>query len=218
MSTYYDPAVVAAVQESNKRQSGRLVVLAIVIIIIVIGLAIAIYFILRNSKSLASVNSPQSGGTGGGNNNNTPSTGCTSNDQCSGVRPYCKTETGRCLQCMNDTQCEVYQECRNSNCVTVRPNVLEARYITSDSLYVNWEPVAGANYYVINFDDRNTPYQPGVTDMLPYTVNANVTSATVPSGNAACAPGPNNSFVTVTAYIGAVARVSEGYKLAGNDC
>lgn len=146
---------------------------------------------------------------------------CTSNQQCFGNTPVCNVSSGICVQCLTNPDCPNGYICSGNTCVcsgvVPAPTVLDAFYTAPDTLFVSWTAVPTAISYTITFVDPVNPTPVCINSSCPYTVMGNVTSVTIPPGNAMCAPGPGSHvFVQVVTPCGTT--TSQGFLLDGQSC
>jgi len=146
---------------------------------------------------------------------------CTSDQQCFGNTPICNTAAGNCVQCLTSPDCPNGYVCTGNTCVcsgvVPAPTVLDAHYTGTDTLFVSWTAVPTATSYIITFVDPINPTPVCVNSMCPFVTAGNITSVTIPPGNAACAPGQGSHvFVQVVTPCGS--STSAGFLLNGQGC
>ncbi len=231
----YNQELIDTTIEANRRSNVRSIVVAVVIVIVVITIALLIYFIVRYMLNRNAGSGGQSGGAtrcliDGNCPVSSPvcqtATGlcvqCRDNSQCSGTINKCNVATNSCVQCLSNTDCPTCSECRSNVCRVIdappAPTVTNATYVGFNTLRVDWTAVPGAINYVIEYRMPGDVAMPGIDSMLPQTVPGNITTYTVPPGQAACAPsGLSDVTVTTITACGRSPR-SVSFKLQGQGC
>lgn len=95
--------VIGGEPESTNR-IGAILIVVLVIILIIAG-ALALYFLVIRRRSSTDTGGGGDGGGGdGGGNGGGGTTGCTSNDACSGGK-VCNLSTGLCVNCLTNSNC-----------------------------------------------------------------------------------------------------------------
>lgn len=186
----YNQELVDTTIKANQRSNVRSIVVAIIAVIVVIILALVIYFIVRyimnrqaaalkavdtNTKCLTDANCPSSASIC--QNSTGLCVQCRDNTQCSGSITKCNPTTNSCVQCLTNADCPTDRQCRSNICLEPEapPVILNARWITPNSLQVRWTPILKATSYIIKGfplpgggEPRLVTVPPTVTD---YTIS-----------------------------------------------